>query len=234
MQKWKQAWQVAKLELSISTRKIAFGCLIVLGFFPFTISNFQHYLDNSVISYDLFFILFFTLGINVGNPNYWHLKQANVYPLLMMQLPLPIKQEILIKSRFIIHFCFSFPVQFAFLIIFYVASPIAHLLSIPAYIAFAIIWLSVNLYMGTLTPISEVYPANWLFTAAMTFIFLFIFLFILSISHLIFDHGVVELSMIIARNWPVLSSAVSLIIGFAAVKAHQLYMKQIMNKRDYF
>lgn len=234
MQKWKQAWQIAKLELSVSTKKIAFGCLIILGFFPYAISYFQHYLDNSVISYDLFFILFFILGINVGNPNYWHLKQAAVHPLLMMQLPLPIKQEIFIKSRFIIHFCFSFPVQIAFLIFFYIASPIAQLLSIPAYIAFAIIWLSVNLYIGTVTPISEAYPANWLFTAAITFILFFIFLFLLSVSHLIFGHGVVELSIMIAKNWPVLSSVVSLMIGFAAVKAHQLYMKQIMNKRDYF
>ncbi|NBJ70266.1 MULTISPECIES: hypothetical protein [Clostridia] len=234
MQKWKQAWQIAKFELSVSTRKIAFGCLIILGFFSYAISSFQQYLDNNVIGYDLFFILFFTLGINIGNPNYWHLKQADVYPLLMTQLPLPIQQEIVIKSRFIIHFCFSFPVQIAFLIIFYVASPIADLLSIPAYIAFAIIWLSVNLYIGTLTPISEVYPANWLFTVAMTFFFLFIFLFILTLSNLIFDHSVVKLSIIIAKNWPVISSMVSLIIGFAAVKAHQIYMKQIMNKRDYF
>ncbi|WP_077298217.1 hypothetical protein [Virgibacillus pantothenticus] len=234
MQKWKQAWQIAKFELSVSVKRFVFGSIPVVFFASLLIISFHDYLNSSFILYDVFFIIFFTGGLYYRYPDHLQSRQQwNFVPWLKMQLPLPIQQEILIKSRFIIHFCFSFPVQIAFLIIFYVASPIANLLSIPAYISFAIIWLSVNFYLGTSVPISEVYQTNRMVTVAIIIVMLFIFLFILSGSHLITDHGVVELSIIVAKKWPLTASGISLIIGLAAVKAHQVYMKKFLNQLDY-
>ncbi|API91942.1 hypothetical protein J32TS6_23620 [Virgibacillus pantothenticus] len=237
MQQWKQAWRIAQLELSHSIGKFFLGYLIVIIFSGFFVFNLQGYLSNGFIFYDMFFILFFIIGANMG-PDHFRSKQHFnfAHPLLITQLQLPIEQNILIKSRFVIHFCFTLPVQILFLVVFYLTSPISGLLSIPAYIAFAIIWLSVNLYMGTLLPMSEAIETGFatrIGTVIIAVIIFFIFLFILSGSHLITDHGVVELSIIVAKKWPLIASAISLIIGLAAVKAHQVYMKKFLNKLDY-
>lgn len=240
MQKWKQAFQVAKLELSHSWQGFIL-CLILTFFLSFLfIYNLDAYLNTQVMGYDFLFITFFFLGFVWAKPNYFQLQHQSsgfiAAPVFLMQLQLPIEQDILIKSRFIVYFFYSLPWQICFLILFY-ASSINEVLSVTAYLIFSIMWLSVTLYAGTIFPISDAGEQGFFTTkiggiigALLYFSIVFIFMFPI---YILTNHGIVYWSIILAQKWPWLAATISLIIGFTAVNIHQVYMKKKINKLDY-
>ncbi|MCC2249886.1 hypothetical protein JUJ52_07885 [Virgibacillus sp. AGTR] len=241
MKEWKQAYQVAKLELTHSIKGFFFYFIFLMFILSFLATSLESYIDNDFMGYDFFFIFLFFMGGFWAKPKVFQSqKQALdvlVSPTLIMQLQLPIKQDVLIKSRFIIYFCYSLPWQVIFLILFYYVSPINEMLSISAYIAFSVIWLSTAVYVGTLFPMSDAGERGFAATTIGTIIIAIMVLFLMFIAFLgiyfFTDHGFVYWSIVIAKKWPFLASILSIGLAGAALQAHQIYMKKIMNKLDY-
>lgn len=106
---------------------------------------------------------------------------------------LPVKKDIMVKSRFIVRFFYSFPFQFILLVCLYPLTPdLRDVLSIGSYIAFSIIWLSFSFYAGYLFPASES-GTNTNMNPALAIILFFAVIigamFIFSIIHIVSGHG---------------------------------------------
>src|SRR5699024_9005593 len=106
MKSWKEAYWLAKIELKES--KLSF--LFILLFYPLItlglISSFESYLDTNFVGTDFFFILLFTFAAIWTRPKYFQVQQLNdelvVSPAMYMLQQLPVRKDIIVKSRFII------------------------------------------------------------------------------------------------------------------------------------
>ncbi len=241
MKDWKEAYQLAKLELSQSWQGFVFTFCFYMFVLSYLAVSLESYLENDFMGYDFFFLLLFSIAGMWMKPKQFQVqKQTEGFlaaPILLMQLQLPIRQEILIKSRFIIYFFYSFPWQIILLGVYYFITPIQDVLSLVSYIAFCLIWLSANVYIGTVFPISDAgekgFTTTKLGTALTVVISLFAVFLLFLIIYALSDHGVVYWTIVFAEKWPLVSSIISIIIAYFALQAHQIYMKKVINKVDY-
>src|SRR5690625_1887268 len=109
----KQAFSIAKLELKASVLSFLFA-LTFVSFITFALAtSMDSYMDNGYAGFDLLFILIFTFGPVWTKPKDFQLQKIYggllASPVLVMQNQLPIRTEVLVKSRFIVHFFYSFP-----------------------------------------------------------------------------------------------------------------------------
>lgn len=239
MSTWKRAFWLAKFELKES--KLNF--LFLFLFFPFIIlgvsSTFSSYLEANFVGIDIFFILLFTFAATWTKPKHFQIQQMNdelvASPAIFMLQQLPITTEVIIKSRFIIYFIYSLPIQILLLISLYVLTPsLKDMIGIGLYVVFAIIWLSFSIYMGGMVPASDagdratqrkvaVYGVLMVIAAIAFFTFF----------HVVSDYGIVQWTLIFAKKWPILSSVLSIILAFFGLNYWQSYMKKVMKKIDY-
>lgn len=241
MQEWKQACSLAKLELKASGLALLFAFIFVLLIISSLVSSLDSYLGNGYVGYDFFFVLVFSIAAIWTKPKDFQIQKINgnfsASPLLVMQKQLPIKQEVIIKSRFIVHFFYSFPFQVLTLFAVYLFSPLQGMLSIGSFIAFSIMWLSFGIYAGYMFPMTDAGEKGPFSetTAAVIFgvVLLIIIFIIFSFIHILFDNGIVYWSIILVQKWPILSTAVSIVLAFAGFKHWQYYMRKRMNRFDY-
>lgn len=241
MQDWKRAFGLAKFELRESKGSL----ILVLLFFLFLCSYFRSslpsYLENGFVGYDFFFVLVFSVAAFWAKPKEFQISKINsslqVSRLLVTQSQLPIKRDVLVKSRFIIHFFYSFPYQVLLLLLLYAFTPdLSELLPLGSYTAFSIIWLSFGIYTGYVFPMSEAGDKTGLTTAAIIaycIVFLVITFFVFAFIHFLFGNGIVYWSIVFAQKWPLLSSVISLFLAFFGFKHWQYYMNKAMEKIDY-
>lgn len=239
MQDWKQAYWLAKFEWKASIK----GFILLFLFFAvvalFFLVSFSAYLDNDFVGFDVLFIILFALA-----PAWLRLKEFQIQkisgelwasPSLIMLAQLPVSNNVLTKSRFIVYFAFSFPYQLLMLIVLYAVNPEFQVMMSPiSHIAFAIIWLSVGIYVGFIMPASDV--GDKVSTKIMTVFSIALIaggIGIATLFHFIFDYGIVYWTIILAQNWPLLSSIVSIFLAFLGFHYWQRYMKKTMDKRDY-
>lgn len=241
MQDWKQGFGLAKFELRESKGSLILSLLFFLLMFSSFRSSLPSYIENGFVGYDFFFILIFSVATFWAKPKAFQSNKINselqASPILVMQSQLPIKREVLVKSRFIIHFFYSFPYQALLLILLYTFTPgLSELLSLGSYIAFSIIWLSFGIYTGYVFPMSEAGDKTATTTGAMIaylIVFLMIMFFVLIYVHFLFGNGIVYWSIVFAQKWPLLSSAISILLAFLGFKHWQHYMKKATEKLDY-
>lgn len=239
MNTWKQAFWLAKFELKES--KLNFLLLLIilplitLGF----IASFESYLSLNFVGIDFYFILSFTFAAAWTKPKYFQVQQLNdelvASPSVFMLQQLPISKDLIIKSRLIIYFVYSFPPQILLLIFLYLFTPtIQEMMDLSLYSVFAVIWLSFGVYIGGIIPISDagdrasprkvaVYGVLMLVGAIAFFTFF----------HIVSDYGIVHWTLIIAKKWPILSGVLSVILAYFGLIYWQSYMKKLMEKLDY-
>lgn len=239
MKSWQQAFWLAKFELKNSKLSflylLLFYPLITLGF----ISNFESYLDVNFVGIDFFFILLFTFAAIWMKPKQFQIQQMNdklvASPAMFMLQQLPITKDLIVKSRFIIYFIYSLPPQILLLIFLYLFTPSIHgMMEVSSYLAFAIIWLSFNIYVGGMIPASDAGDKASQRKVAVYAVVMFagliaFFTFFNAVS----DYGIVHWTLIIAKRWPLLSGALSIILVFIGLNYWQSYMKKVMGKLDY-
>lgn len=226
MQEWKQAYSLAKLELKASVFGFLFAIVFMMIVILSIVTSLDSYLGNGYAGFDFFFILIFSIGAIWTKPKDFQIKKISgnlsASPLLVMQKQLPIKQEIIIKSRFIVHFFYSFPFQVLTLFAFYLYSPLQGILSISSFIAFSIMWLSFGIYAGYMFPTADAGDKGPFTetTAAVIFAFVLIIgiFFVFSFIHILFGNGIVYWSIILVQKWPILSAVVSILLAFAGFK----------------
>lgn len=239
MNTWKQAFWLAKFELIESTLSFLF----LLLFYPFIIlgiiSSFHSYLDVNFVGIDVFFILIFTFFPLWTKPKRFQVQQINdglvASPSMFMLQQLPISKELIIKSRFIIYFVYSFPFHLLLLISLYVLTPsLQEMIGIGSYISFCMIWVSFSIYIGGIIPTSDAgdraSPRRVVVYGVLMLIGTIAFF---TIFHIVSDYGIVHWTLIIAKKWSLLSGALSIILAFVGLKYWQSYMKKLMTRLDY-
>src|SRR5690625_2465963 len=210
--------------------------LIILGF----IASFESYLDLNFVGIDFYFILSFTFATVWTKPKYFQVQQLNdelvASPTVVMLQQLPISNELIIKKCFFIFFfIFSFHPHFFLFIALYLFTPTIHgIMDLSLYIVFAIIWLSFGVYMGGIIPTSDAgdraSPRKVVVYAVLMLVGIIAFF---TIFHIVSDYGIVHWTLIIAKEWPILSSVFSVIFAYFGFIYWQSYMKKMMEKLDY-
>lgn len=236
---WKQAFSVAAFELKASIPHLLSAYLL----FPFLvfaiIHNFQSYLDLNFVGMDLLFMLIFTIGPLWAKPKAFQIQIMNgsffvTAPVIMLQ-SLPIKKEVIIKSRFIIYFIYALPIQLIFLILFYNGFPlIQNMMGISAYISFSLIWLSISVYLGGSFPAAEIGDNSSIFKQ-IVYTILFVILGIIGFTalHLLSGQGLVYWTLHFAQGMPLIASVVSIILAVIGFKYLQYYMGKRLDTLDY-
>lgn len=233
LEDWKQAVALAKFELRNSKR-----ALIPLGFMLITYAFLMIYAApelGETFFYDLFFLVFIGMAASWAKPKVFQLnKMSNGSwgaPYFVMLHQLPIRKEILVKNRFVIYYAYSIPSHALFLISIYAFSEeIRTILTFPEYAAFMVIWLSFGIYWGTAFPLTDIGEVTKMGTFKMwlyTVLFLVIVVGGVILLQWFTGYGVVYGSMMLAKNWPLLSSLLSII---AAVVCTKLVLRQANKK----
>lgn len=238
MQEWKQALWLAKFELKVSKRSFLFLFVFLIFMSLYFISSFSSYLANDFVGLDFFFILMFTVATVWTKPKWFQIQRINdgllVAPSLIMLNQLPIKHDVIIKSRFIIFYMYSIPFQILLLISLYAFTPVLQNMTIGTYISFSIIWLSLSVYVGSIFAASEAGDKS---TSTKTFVYGILLivgaLAIFTAFHLIFDYGIVHWTLIFAQKWPIPSTLISIILAVIGFKYWQRYMRKTMERIDY-
>src|SRR5690554_114404 len=240
MREWKQAFSIAKLELKASLLSFLFALAFVLFITAIIASTLDSYLDNGYAGFDLLFILIFTFAPVWTKRKEFQIQMIRnllVSPIVVMQNQLSITKEVLVKSRFIIHFFYSFPYQLIAVIVLYAYSPLQHMLSFGEFIAFAVIWIAFGVYVGYSIPYSDVGQKSKFHSdtlmSVVGFILLIGVLMFLSFAHLLFGNGIVYWSIALVQKWPIFSSIFSILLAIAGFYHWKFYMKKQMSTIDY-
>lgn len=240
MKNWKQAFKLAMFELKASAISFLFLFVFLLVMLAYFSTSFPDYSERGYVGYDLFFILVFLFAGSSSKVKHFQLQKLNgdlwVVPIVVMQNQLPIPQNTIIKSRFIIHFFLSFPFQLLLLIALYLwSAELRMIMSFHAFISFSIFWISFGIYTGYAIPASEAGDKINYKTVITAVIFLaIIFISILTGFNVLFDCGFVYWTMMLANKWPYLTILVSILLAICGLIFWQNYMKKTMNKLDYF
>lgn len=221
MKDWKQAAALAKFELRNSKK-----ALIPLGFMLITYTFVIVYsapmlIDTNFFLFDLFFLIFIGMAASWAKPKEFQINKMRngswSAPYFVMLHQLPIRREILIKNRFFIYFVYSIPFHALFLISIYAFSEtIRTVMTFPEYVAFTIIWLSFGISWGTVYPLTDLGAETKMDTFKLiiyTILFLAPIIGGVILLQWFTGYGVVYWSMIIAKNWPLLSSNLAVILA---------------------
>ncbi|WP_164667470.1 hypothetical protein [Virgibacillus doumboii] len=239
MKDWKQAFWLAKFEMKASKHIFPLLMLIAVAFALFLITSISSYLENNYAGFDwLFLMVFIFFSVWMKPKNFAYQRINNdlwASPSFVMFMQLPINKDIIIKSSFVVYYCYTLPIQLITLILFHSFSPtIQNLMSPGSYIAFMIIWLSIGVYFGGGVPVADAgYNANTYNTVLNMIVAFIALIVVFTATILISGHGVMHWTILFAQKWPVLSIAVSILLAVAGFKFWIHYMKKTMKKLDY-
>ncbi|HLS20863.1 MAG TPA: hypothetical protein VK056_04250 [Bacillota bacterium] len=247
MKEWKLALSLAKFELTASPLHLLMLYLVnpLLTFLIVVLvisPQLNDYLQINYVGFDLLFSLIFLLAPAWVRPRGFLVQSINqnselwAAPTLVLQLQWPITVKTLIKSRLIIYFFLSFPLQCVFLFAIYVIpAKLQEVISPSEYIIFCIIWLAAGVYLGYIMPASDVGDEINVKSVTIAFILLiFGIIAILTFFHLIIGYGLIHSTILLAKNYPVISTISSFVLLIAGLYYWQHYMKKQIHKLDYF
>lgn len=242
MNNWKQAFVLAKFEIRESKQifiyLFLYYCLFISLFVMISYLVGDFYFGGL----DIFYLLLFTFVPFWIRPKEFQYQKTHgdiwASPAVITLNQLPIKRDIIIKSRFILYFIYSFPFQLFLLVSLYLLTPNMQTNMSPiSYISFSIIWLSFGVYAGlsiVTTDAGDQYGKGKrkLYLTLSFGILIAIILLILCFG-LIFSYGIVHWTIIFAQKWPFISAAISTLLAFLGFKHAQQHMKKTMEKIDY-
>lgn len=240
MNSWKQALWLAKFELRKSKMAIFSFLFIVGAASGFFVTTFAEYLDIGFVAFDIFFLIAFSVAPVWMKPKEFQFQkmgeEAWGSPLFNMLSQLPIKKEVLVNSRFVIYFTYAIPYHILLLIATYLLSDdIRTIMSIPAYIAFSIIWICFGIYIGGVFPASDAGDHISLSKSIIYSLILFIVGALgLAAFHFLYGGGIVAWTVMLANEWPIVAAAVSIIASVLSLRSYKQYMYKQMAKLDYF
>lgn len=240
METWKKAFSLASFEAKASWKSIftfIFSLLIITMLF---IPVFSESGQKLKFFYDLLFLIIFTMlpsWIRTKEFQYQKIGEetwGTPYFIFLHQMAIP--KEILLKSRFVNYYSLAIPLHVLLFVLLFIFSEARNVFSIGEYFAFSVIWICFGIYAGAVLPASDTgdYISNFKLT-------IYTILLILGTGGLIFfvhfilgANGIVYWSMEAAKQWPLLSSVLSILLAIAGVKYWLHYAAKNMQKIDYF
>ncbi|RDW22368.1 hypothetical protein CWR48_01285 [Oceanobacillus arenosus] len=239
MQDWKQAYQLAITELR--TSKIRYLGSVILYLL---ISFFVLIIDGkaSTVGWtinDIFLIIIFCFAPYYMKPKEFQLQKINgdlwAASSVILLKQLPIKENVLIRSRLIAYSFYSLPPQIILLVALYVISPNYREMMTPTtYVTFSVIWVAIGISIGFSMAASDIGELMNSKTMSIAFVYIFGSIAVLYvIFYRLLDDGIAKWTISIAQEWPFLSIIISIISTILSIKYYLHYMKKKMKKLDY-
>lgn len=240
METWKQALWLAKFELRKSAVNI-FSCWIVLSIFAFIyLTSFKNYLESNYVGFDIFFLFIFIFAPFWLRPKHFQYKKisGHVYAssTLVMQTQLPIPKIALAKSRLLIYIAYFLPYTLtAFTFYYLLDSSFRAQIDPQTYIIFVLIWICYGLYFGISLPASD--AGDYMNTKTVFYYFLLTFAIIMALFllfYLVFEYGIVAWTLMLAREWPIPTIFISVLLTTTSWKYWISHMEKSIKKLDYY
>lgn len=237
MQPRKQIWELVLLELKTMRMKSVLYVILTYILSSWILVTFSEIESN--IGIDVIFIMLFLFF-----PSWMKAKENQIQkvsgdlwasPTFIMLNQLPISKDILVKSRVLAYSLYAIPFFILQLLVLYIlGGGFVETMATSEYIAFSIIWISFSIYAGFIMPASDTGDRvnNTILTVYMillsggALVFFWLFYYFTGL-------GLVDLTVELARNWPLLSVAVSLLLAYLGLRYWLGYMKRHMEKIDY-
>lgn len=239
MKEWKQAAALAKLELKYSKKAVLSlsAILIVYGFLLIYAS--PQLVET--VAYDVLFLIFLGFAAGWGRTKEFNVSKmrdgsyGSPYFLFLHQLP--IRNDILIKNRFMIYYIFSIPVHVLFFISLYLFSgEIRSILTFPEYVAFAVIWLAIGICNGTSFPIVDIGEVKKMSVVKRS-LYGIIMIGVVGVGLVLLQkytgYGIVYGSMIIAGKWPLIAGTLSVVTAIICINLALRHANKNIMKIDY-
>lgn len=241
MEEWKQAAALAKYELRRSKVAVIQLAFMLITYILVVVFSAPIVVEKGFFLFDLFFLIFIGMAATWAKPKDFQINKmkngswGTPYFALLHQLPIP--RKVLIKNRFIIYFVYSIPMHMIFLVSIYIFSDtIRTFLAFPEYIAFAIIWIMFGIYWGVSYPLVDIGEVKKMGAFKMTLYTVLFFVPIIGGGILLQQftgYGVVYWSMMFAKNWPVVSSILSISLAIVCVLFALHHANKKIRKIDY-
>ncbi|TFB14598.1 hypothetical protein E3U55_13285 [Filobacillus milosensis] len=224
MNSWKTAKDLAFFEIKNSwlhrllLLSLSGGIMLII-----TLGAFQHYFENSTMGIDIFFILiiFYSYAWAVPKPfQYQKISDENyASPVFIFLHQLAIKNEVLIKSRFIIFFTMILPYLIIFISLLYISPQLRGILDVTSFISFVILWVSVGLAFGAVFPASDLGDVNVTTEKLLLYIFLLIIGVgvVFAFAYALYGNGIIHFTTYLAAQWPLLTAIGSILTAIVSV-----------------
>ncbi|RNF40386.1 hypothetical protein [Planococcus salinus] len=236
MNEWKQAYRLAIFEMKASMRSFLLILVFYIAMSLIFMQSLDVHLEDEFNFFDLLFLLiFFMFPVWMKNKEFQMQKiDGDLWasPSIIMLQQLPVSKDIIVKSRFIIHSFCSFPFQLVLLIAMPIMSENFREAMTPvAYTAFVLIWLAFSIAIGFIMAASEAGGNYKLKAIVLSFIYLLIGFAV--IYFLRPDDGFLQLTMMMAAEWSLLSIVLAVVVSIAGWKYWQADMRKMIKKADY-
>jgi len=236
MTEWKEAFWLAKFELKASMKNFLILMLIFIVSYLLIRSAIPGYLEEASMGLDFFFAFTFSGFLSqLARPKDYQIQKFRsiryASPFLTALNKLAIKKEVIVKYRFLTYFLLL--ILFNGLMLIGLYPEFKQVMSLNAYIAFAIIWFCFGIYIGCVTPAFEVGSnLGWnifyaLIIGPVLFI-LYIFIF-----YKWFSDGFVTWTIYIANEYSIISIIISLTLSVIGWNVWMKIMLKKMNQTDY-
>ncbi|WP_026907845.1 hypothetical protein [Paucisalibacillus globulus] len=241
MNNWKIAYQINKWELKKSIFNIMLSYLVMLVFSLYLAREFPLYLESGLVFFDLVFLFMFGAAPLLPKPKAFEVQQIQsklfVSPMVVLQKHLAIKNNVIIRSRLIMHTLYTFPMQLVALLILYSTTSLHNILSIGSFISFGLIWLSFSIYVGYMVPSLNIgvrmFWGNNTIFSVIFLLLIIILLFGLTLVHVVFDHGIVYWSILFARDYPLATGGISILLAFLGYHFWRNSMRKSLGRLMY-
>lgn len=234
---WKKAASLARFELGIATAHFLLVFFVAIFIALFLGITLEDYLKNTGTVFDLVFIGLFSIVPSLFKPSATQYQQVNgqlwASHVFIMHKQLPIRENILTKSRFIIHFAYSLPLLI--LVLTFTYPMITNVMTIGEYIIFSFIWLSFSIYSGLIMAVSD--AGDYVNTKTMIIAILKLALMfgpLLLIFHFGFNTGIIAWTIMLAKGFPFLTIIMSIFFVIIGIHFWEYVMKRTIQKMDYF
>lgn len=216
---WSEAFKLALFEWKIMwIKRIFIQLLTLLVLILFISSLIGSQIEDGGIGIDIFLITFLAFGYAWSIPKDFQYQkiseQTYASPVFFMLHQLPIKNEVLIRSRFAIFYINLIPMSVIIFTLLYFIPDFNGIFTFESYIAFALFWSSIGFSCSAIYPASDVGDRNvstvrliWI-----TIFFIGALLLITIPTYIFYDNGLINLSVEIANLHPLALSIFSLIL----------------------
>ncbi|GEL76423.1 hypothetical protein [Tenuibacillus multivorans] len=224
MNTWKEARALARFEFKSSWSKritlLIFTTLLILFIM---ISSFQSYFDNSNMGIDVFFIILIGYSYMWSIPKGFQYEKVSehtyVSPVFIFMHQLPIKNEVLIKSRFYIFLMQLIPFLVVVMSLLYLSPELRSVLDVSSFIAFVILWVSFGVAFGAIFPASDLGDHNVTTERIIVYsaVFLIIFSTVFAVVYITYGEGIIHFTTYLADKWPVQTAIISIVVAITSV-----------------
>lgn len=239
MSSWKQAFWLASFELRKSKISIlSFIIFLVAGTMLF-VEILPQYLVNSFMMIDIFFLIVFGMApfwMKAKEFQFQKIDESTwASPFFITLSQLPIKKEVLIGSRFIVYFAYAIPFMILLLTSLYgFSNELREVMSPTAYLVFSIIWFCYGVGFGGAFPAVDAGDRITLLKSTIQTIIMFVALFVgLKLFDFFYKDGLVSWTIMLANEWPILSTIVSVAVAILSTRSYVHYTYKQMKKIDY-